>query len=81
MTDSKDETERLRAEEWVFHFVNGNVKQAADIEASGPAMRPSAVVAAVMALLADDRLMLVPMRDDSTEDLKEEELDADHSEG
>lgn len=52
--------DRLRAEEWVWHFVRGNVKQAATIELSGP-VRPADVVAILLCHLADGQMMLVPM--------------------
>lgn len=51
----------LRAREWVFHFARGNVVEAVAVEQSGPPLRPSEVMAAVMWLLADEQLMLSPM--------------------
>ena len=63
--------EALRAKEWVFHFLAGNVKQAVDIELSGPPIRPSAVIGAAMILLAEERLMLVPMLDETADEPEE----------
>lgn len=53
-----DDFENLRAESWVFHFMRGNVRAAAQIEVDGPPLRPSAVMAAVIGLLADKGLVL-----------------------
>ncbi|CAN3128582.1 hypothetical protein ACNUDN_11720 [Mycobacterium sp. smrl_JER01] len=79
MTLSEDrDVEALRAEEWVFHFMRGNVMAAAVVEQDGPPLRPSTVLAAVMSLLADQRLMLSPMADPEPT----EEVDrADYVEG
>ena len=65
MIDS--EQEMLRAKEWAFHFLSGNAKQAADIELAGPPIKPSAVLAAAMVLLAEERLMLVPMLEETAD--------------
>lgn len=67
MVDDADAAEELRVEEWTFLFLSGNVQAAAAVELAGPPIRPSAVVAAVYRLLADERLMLVPMRNDDEE--------------
>ena len=76
MTDQDREKELLRAQEWVFFYMTGAVKSAVVVEQSGPPIKASAVMAAVMTLLADQQLMLMPMRADT------EEVDrADHSEG
>ena len=69
--------ELLRAQEWVWHYMRGNVKAAVVVEQSGPPIRPSAVLSAVMTLLAEQGLMLVPMR---AEDAEEEVADADNAE-
>ena len=57
----------MRAKEWCFHFLAGNVVQAVAIEQAGPPIRPSAVIAAAMVLLAEERLMLVPILADEPE--------------
>ncbi|WP_370499762.1 hypothetical protein NWT09_22120 [Mycolicibacterium sp. jd] len=62
MAVAEDHDTALRAEEWLFHFMRGNVKAAVAVEAGGPPIRPSAVVAAVVSLLADQRLVLMPTR-------------------
>lgn len=64
--------EALRAKEWCFHYLNGNVERAVAIEQSGPPMRPSVVITAAMHLLAEDRLLLVPMLDETATDEPEE---------
>ena len=61
----------LRAREWVFHFARGNVVEAVAVEQTGPPLRPSEVMAAVMWLLADEQLMLVPMGDPSADEPQE----------
>lgn len=61
------ESDGLRAKEWCFHFLAGNVEQAVAIEQVGPPIRPSAVIAAAMVLLAEERLMLVPILADEPE--------------
>lgn len=70
----------LRAREWVFHYVRGNVKSAVVVEQCGPPIKPSAVIAAVMTLLADQGLTLVPMRAEDTGGVEGGER-ADHSQG
>ncbi|WP_131705514.1 hypothetical protein [Mycolicibacterium obuense] len=52
------ESEHLRAESWVFHYMRGNVRAAVQIELDGPPLRPSAVMSAVIGLLADQGLVL-----------------------
>lgn len=51
----------LRAREWVFHFLRGNVSEAVRVERSGARIRPAQVIAAVVGLLADEGLVLMPM--------------------
>lgn len=67
VSDDERERERVRAESWVFRFMLGEVKAAAAIEQAGPPIRPSAVVAAVMTLLADERLTLTPISQAQTD--------------
>ena len=53
-----DDSENVRAESWVFHYMRGNVRAAVQIELDGPPLRPSAVMSAVIGLLADQGLVL-----------------------
>lgn len=59
------ESERLRANEWVFHYFRGNVREAIDVELSGPPIKPADVVAAIRHQLADERLVLLPTHSDT----------------
>lgn len=68
----------LRAQEWVWQYMRGNVKAAVVVEQGGPPIRPSAVIGAVMTLLAEQGLVLAPMR---AGDSGEEVADADNAEG
>jgi len=61
-----------RAEEWVFHFMRGNAKAAATVEQSGPPLRPSAVMQAVINLLASQDLLLIPMKPEENQPTKQE---------
>ena len=47
-----------RAEAWVAAYARGDVEAALAIEQVGPPLRPSAVMAAVMGLLAEGGLVL-----------------------
>jgi hypothetical protein len=61
MPDQRD-SERLRADEWVFHYMRGNVREALAVELAGPPIKPADVVAAVRNQLVDERLVLLPMK-------------------
>ncbi|MDW5609261.1 hypothetical protein [Mycolicibacterium sp. D5.8-2] len=68
------DVESIRAQEWLWHFMRGNVKAAVVVEQAGPPIRPSAVMTAVISLLAEQGLVLSAMRE--TEDDR-----ANHAEG
>lgn len=60
MSNQRD-SERLRADEWLFHYMRGNVREALAIELAGPPIKPADVVGAVRNHLVDERLILLPM--------------------
>jgi hypothetical protein len=62
LMSNRRDRERLRANEFVFHYFRGNFREAAEVELSGPAIKPADVVAAIQGQLADERLVLLPMK-------------------
>lgn len=60
MSNQRD-SERLRADEWLFHYMRGNVREALAVELAGPPIKPADVVAAIRNQLVDERLILLPM--------------------
>lgn len=59
------DAERLRADEWVFHYMRGNIREALAVELSGPPIKPADVVGAIRSQLVDQRLVLLPLKPDT----------------
>jgi len=55
------EAEHTRAREWVFHYLRGHVREAVAVEMSGPPIKPSDVIAAVIGELAAEHTFLMPL--------------------
>jgi hypothetical protein len=63
---STHDSEQLRADEWVFHYFRGNVREALAIEMDGQPIKPAHVVSAIRNQLLDERLVLLPIRTETT---------------